>query len=907
MSHPCHEFAKSTLSPILTPTFTTTLLRSFTKRTSRPIPTSLDSMPQHSFAWVKQLVREQKAVLEIVFLVYYGSQRLPGRDLVEIIECISETQWGTRQETFGYFDAETTTLVQEIGDLLGIIAIEGLNLEFAMAEDDIVPSPTEKLLDTDHMYTPDNLLAINESIENLVHVDSPKAGPVLLGWAFVLSRISNSFTQHGIPDVYRNFARQTLGVTTDTTSQPLFQLYAAHALSPACNLFNSLLAIIRSPLFTSSPTSAVGYISVLRALVTCLPLIVRLTFLSPEQYTALIDVFAALYGLPSASILCAEFWEATLLDDADFANSAASVGEVEMVDLARSRFPVQFAPFVKIVRALSHPAKETLESDGTEEEDVAKRSAECAFSYISTLSTFTHILRAPTAIGTAPYEVVGDVDPTKVLYRATRPIPVSKSVTIPAGSWGTLVSQPGRKPTVIAWGMEWSGWKLFGDVLEDFANVDSPAADVFGGADEVVGLPMEWDSELEREEDVTAILDVFRTTLTSNPQLGTTLIEHMAPASTASQTDFIGVLFRILDRTLVSAAQRPVPTKLVSSLIGLIAALLPCYPGKVWTFLRGSSLLFPSSTTASIYSQDASREGVLNSEKVDGRYPITLSLLSLLFALVLEYQTSSYAIPEEFDILKQGVLVRALSWVRDDIWPNSSSWKYANLAEKHAIGNRMVQLYLLILEEGELSSAASEGKFDPVVSIVLNALLRNATTAQLSPLLSHVAAGPEAIFALRTSFRHTDAKVTEELVAASLTLVRKLLQLRRQIVGSPISLLERLCLSRTVEQGLTTSSAAPRTSILESLAKYVVATISPETAIQAAKVFTLLAIGTGDWQPRPPSLIAVLGGSDKTAKFVSKLLEVVPDAQTTVGLEVALWDLVSSSSSILRSELTEIL
>ena len=389
----------------------------------------------------------------------YSSQPPSGPELVALIDTLRTTQWGQRQEIFGFFDLETTGLIKEIGDLLLIIAVEGLNLEVAMGEDYPIPSPSERPFEADNVYHPTQLQAINEAIEALVKFDSVRAAPLLLGWAFILSRVTNSLVERGVPEAYHAFANKSLRVEsgTSSSSQPLFQLYAAHALLPSSSLFGSLLAVLHSPLFGTSdldsPTAtlnepnAVGYISVLRAVVTCLPLLVRLSFLTSEQYASLVDVFAALYGHPGAAQLCAQFWEERGLE-VGFASGVESVGEAEIVELARSRFPVQFGSMVKIVRALCQGATGLLNAEGDEsaaDEELARRCAECAFAYVGTLDSLTHVVRPTSAVTPLPYEVVGDPDPANISFRCTRPIPVSTSLTVPVGTRGRLVSQQGRK------------------------------------------------------------------------------------------------------------------------------------------------------------------------------------------------------------------------------------------------------------------------------------------------------------------------------------------------------------------------------------------------------------------------------------------------------------------------------
>lgn len=852
-------------------------------------------------------------MLEIVFLVYY-SVAPSGQEVVSLLDILRATQWGQRQETFGYFDTETATTVKELSDLLTVIAVEALDLETVISREYPIPSPSEKAADRSSIFHPDNLEAINKAIEALVQSDGIKSAPILLGWAFVLSRVTNSLVERGVPESYHAFASQSLRVESNTSAnnkQPLFQLYVIHALSPSCNVFLSLVTLLHSTIFGStlfSEPNSVGYISVLRALVTCVPLIVRLSFLTSEQYASLVDVFSALYGHVDAPQLRAQFWANNVIleeEDGMQMTEVDNVGEDEIVQLAKSRFPVQFGSFVKIVKALcAHTGKDkgaivdhatgADEEEREAEKELAARSAACAFSYVRRLDTLTHVVRPTSAVTPLPYEVIGHTDGSKVTYRATRPIPVSNSLVVPVGTIGKLVSQQGRKPVVIAWDLEWSGWKLFRDVLGDFVGQKGRSSDVFAAE---IGneLPIEWESEEERERDVTNVLDILRTVLLNDSSLGIRIVEHMSSETTS--THFVEVLFRILERTLTGQQQSPrtLSTTLVSSLLGLISAFLPSYPGVIWTFLRGSTLLFPSPSSSFSWSPDASRHAILQHEKLEGSYPVTLAILNFVQALVLEDQRSSYAVPTAWEEIKQGVLVRALVWIRDDVWSTCGTWRFANLAEKYEMTSRMVQIYSLILEEGELCPTREKGTFDPVVSVVVDCFLLKPTAPLLSPLLSSLAAGPGTITILRKASRYADAQISEDLVESSLILLKKLLRLRRGIAGSTPSTLERHCLTQIVSQsaaGLSTT----KPELFESLARFVVATIDPRTSIQAAKVLTLLCISSNDWQPRPPNIISLLGGSERTEGFVSQLLEIAVDPMGSETLQVAIWDLVSSLS-----------
>ncbi|BGP46895.1 hypothetical protein JCM10450v2_002746 [Rhodotorula kratochvilovae] len=972
-ANPCYELAVELVPQIVTDAFTSSLLAAFTTRTSQNLPDAVRPSPTHSAFWTKQLIREQKTLLELVFLAYYAPRPADGLELAHVLEAIRATEWGQRQELFGHFDAETQGVVREIGELLTIVALEAHNLEAAMEDEYPIGAPGEAVVDAQSVYHPANLTKVNELVEALVRLDSERASPILLAWAFLLSKVTTSLLERGVPEAYHAFAEQSLRVeapsgSSRSSTQPLFQLYAAHALSPASSFFPVLLTTLRSPLlghsaqresFSSAANNepnAIGYLSVLRGLVTSLPNLVRLPFLAPAQLSALFDVFAALYGNASSALLCAQFWEdQAILNTALDADSsmllertAQSAGESDIVELARARFPLQFGGLTKLVRALCAGAAGLLPSEhagahkgetdtaaaSSDDELLAAKCAQSTFAYLATLPSLTHVVPPSAGPGTAaplPYEMAAYADPeTGYAFRATRPIGVSRSVAIPVGAQGRLVSQQGSKPVVVAWDVEWSAWRLFADVLEDYAGVRRPMRDVFGSKEAATdALPMEWDSEDDREADVTAVLDILRITLRNDHSLAGALIDHLATApgrgpGAAAEADpasarngFVEVLFRILERSLAPNPDRAPPTALVSSLLGLVAALLPSFPGVIWTYLRGSAVLFPSTKASGSSAYGAAAQGpfrpqVLHAERRAGEYPVTLALLSLVHALVLEEQVAACVTRADFAQTKHGVLLRALAWVRDAVWPQFGAWRFASLAEKYELARRCTGLFRLVLEEAAVAPhAAAAAAASPAVQLVAEAFVgAHATVAQLAPALSVLAGGPDAILLLRKAGRYADAQALEDLVAAALALVLQLLRLRRRsrAAASSSSLLEKLCLSPSASASYAATTGAGsltlgedstrRPALLEALVRFVVAPLDGALAVSAARVVALLCLSTapagGADAPAPASLTALLGGSEGVERCIGALLAVVEDHLAAQELQVAIWDLLSS-------------
>ncbi|GAA6058665.1 hypothetical protein JCM10212_004076 [Sporobolomyces blumeae] len=948
--HPCYSLAAQHMSKILHTSFASGILDSLVKRTSEVLPLPVRQSAIHSRFWTTQLVLEQKALLELLFLSFYSSSfEIHGSHIRQVLETIRHTQWGSRQDLFGYFDDEAQGIVREIGFLYNIIAVEVLSLEAVMERSESpypVPAPGEPPVSSTSPYHPSTLTALNQTVESLVQLDGERASPILLGWAFVLSRVTESLLERGVPNEYHELAQASLRVETGSgnsgSPQPLFHLYASHALSPSSALFPTLLSILRSPLCgfvdatgssASGDPNTVGYISVLRGLILTLPQLVRLSFLGESQLDGLFDTFSALYSNPSACSLCSNFWSELRTDQADDETSmligppsAQTEAEREIIDLAKSRFPVQFGPFARIVRALSAGVAafvDPVNHPDVPAERLATECAETAYGYLAALPTLTHVVPSGPSPLPLPYESLSYPDPeTGYSVRCTRPIRVSPSIAIREGTMGRLVSPPGRKPVVVAWDVAdgWSAWQLMGDVLAEYAGYGrrqkrggKGETDVFGGGAGGEGaLPVEWDTEEEKQRDITAILDIFTLTLRSDPSLGVALVEHLSSGTQDDPTrpELVEVLFKILDRSLGLGV---VPAKVVSSLIELVAALLPSFPGVVWTFLRGSALLFPSrhaTKTSSSFNGSTSASSVLATEKLAGQYPVTNSLLTLLQSLVLEAQVSSCVTSPEYRSIKEGVLVRALNWVKDEVWTVYSSWRFTALGEKFHLARRIIEIFDLVLEEGELEPQVSTGRFSAPTKIVTEAFLFNASTAgiaQLLPLLSTFALGPDSIILLRKAGKFNDAAALEDLIGSALDFALKLLRLRSRVAGSRSSLLEKLLLSQNSTANLPSSSpfsgfasfnsatGQRRPEPLESIAALVTAPLSTSVAIRAARVVALVSVGAnGQATKDQTSMMALLGGNDRAEKLVVSLLAIVEDSDGPSEVQVAVWDLISA-------------
>ena len=114
-----------------------------------------------------------------------------------------KTRWGTQQELVGYMDTETQETVKELGHLYTILAVEVLNLEVLMERSESpypIPSPGEPALPASSPFHPSTLASLTSIVESLVQLDGERSSPILLGWAFVTSRVTESLMDRGVPN-----------------------------------------------------------------------------------------------------------------------------------------------------------------------------------------------------------------------------------------------------------------------------------------------------------------------------------------------------------------------------------------------------------------------------------------------------------------------------------------------------------------------------------------------------------------------------------------------------------------------------------------------------------------------------------------------------------------------------------
>ena len=307
-AHALYAPALETLDTFADAAFAERCLAWFEARSAAPLPPDVSGDARYSALWARHSVDMQLALLEVVFLLYYGRVPACGAFARRVLECMRRA--GGAPASAGFLAPADAPLVECIGDALTLLALEALALEEVLDAPAALPAAAR---DADAF---DACLA---------HIDAaPPPAPVLVGFALVAR------------------AAEDAGAPLAADAPPVWERLVAGALHPAVDLYGALARVLASPLLASaSNLSALAYRAVFKGGLLALTELVRPEFLDLDALVRIwTDTFA---GVPA---LCAQFWGADALHPTRRA----------VLDAARARFPVSIEPLAALVHALGGDA-----------------------------------------------------------------------------------------------------------------------------------------------------------------------------------------------------------------------------------------------------------------------------------------------------------------------------------------------------------------------------------------------------------------------------------------------------------------------------------------------------------------------------------------------------------------------
>ncbi|KDR84406.1 hypothetical protein GALMADRAFT_237258 [Galerina marginata CBS 339.88] len=910
------------------PKFAQSIIAEYLLKTKARLPEKFNEDPKGATVWAKQNLREQLVLLEVLFWTMWGYVSCSGPLVVAIFEAVYGTNLGSAQANNTLLlDEESSQLQQDCAAIWILITVEVLEIETIGEPDTIELSDSPSRRDV-YYSSPESLRRLHDIVSS--HADSQYAC-TYLAWTYVLSRLhAKAADTADVPASYQavlEYINPPAGRSYSKEREPAHVQMAKACLDPEVGLFTLIQNLLtNSPLFVTAiawktgssitDPNAIAYRSVLKGLVIALVELVPVELV--PDFDALVEVWIALFGRSetlSVAGICAQFWQS------DWNHGIARRA---IFDVARSRFPIQVRPLLRLLRAMTGAGfldtDPLYTADATQEEPIQGDRALCdrfVYHYMSKLSTYSQVIPINACTGAhALYERQterygsGNASPG-LTYVNLRPIRLPGGSFLPARSTGRLLSGDGGEHVVVCWQHEHSGWKVLLEVLTDYVNrrrMDFGSGGNYqdvsfarrGGTQmkalRIEDIGMELDPEGD-EGAVTDALDIVRSVVQDNPAQADLLMLSLDEGDpvvchTMTETEPPGLVqltTMILEEALSRSngrARGASPTKLITSAMSVLSALLaiPDYSPRVWLYIRSTTTLFGSDRTPGFASVG------LAAERATGHYTMTLALLHLVEQLFKEAVLSILPENAKLQQVKEEVLLRAARFVHTEIWVEHMSWKYAQLGDRFEIGHRVVSLYIQVLENSPPTLA--DRPFSVLSQTIADVLLYKATTSTINPLVSSIASGGQVLRMLYNSRRHGDVRRLIFLLQASLRLCRLVLthKINSNVASRPCLLEQALC-ARAAGGTPSHDKTHTKSDPIDVLASYIKDRgVGPLVPIEAVRVLCALVTSLSSSQPSPPTIIGHLSNPEAT---VASLVHVIQHPYEELALRKAIWNFIS--------------
>ncbi|KAL5529911.1 hypothetical protein ACEPAF_6168 [Sanghuangporus sanghuang] len=906
---PFHEDARMMLPKIIpnSTEFAMKLASEFQRKTQLAIPDYASANPKAGSQWAKQNAKEQLVLVELLFWLLWDYCPVTASVAVAVFQTAYQAEFGYKQaNATSMLDEEGMQIQRDLAALWVLITIETLQLEY-LAEN-VVDLPEYTRDDSQLHLAPLAMLKIHKIV--IAHA-TPGYVCTLLAWAFFLEAISKIASRKAVrPAAYVPFLREIKHPSEVAFKKGEKEVHATmveRCLRSELGLFPFLNALLSSPLFmissalrTGSSVTDVNDIAY-RALIK--GLLMALVDYQPVElipdFEGLMEVWIALFGNSDSSRcagLCRQFWEL----DWRMGKSRRAI-----MDVARSRFPVQFRPLVRLLRAMSGSVRpHTTDPDILGELVVSNREdrqlcASFVYYYFRRLPTYTQVIPAVARGGAgALYDRTIDRSgpssaPAGTAYTNLRPVVLPGGSVLPLKSVGRLLCADSTSdPVVVAWEHEHCGWKVLIDIFIDYINRRKGIAraghrfteSIHGRRADVPVVLQVDDIGIERDDDEAMIADalelvlsIIQGNLLHAEVLLQTLEKGEQPVSYTARDsappDLVQLTFMILEDALSRAQSKRTktsPTLVAPSLdILSIVLSLPAYCNRVWLSLRSTPVIFGSDRDANFESS------ILTTERASGHYVMTLALLRLVRTLLEETITSLLSTQVQqprLQAIKEEVLMRAIRFIHGQIWVEHSGWRYFHLGDRFEIGRGIVVLYTRIIEAS--SAVTATGTFSALSSFVTDVLLYQATSSTVTPLVHTIASGRTILDTLSSMRRFSESVRYTALLADTLHLTRLVLYIK---TASPAAanhtVLEQALCSDHSAGGMLSRAHKVRVNPVDMLAHYVK---QRELGIciprEAARTLTALCTSLSSCTPSPPSLIGYLSDAQATMASLVKIL-----------------------------------
>lgn len=871
------DFYQPIAKQLITADLSQQVLDTIQQLTVRDLPDLTSAVKASEFS--KQFLREQSAWLDMLFLWWY-KHPATGPQCASLLTTIHQTEFGNKQAHMGFWDPEATHQAKVVKHAFVLVSLVALNLEsFATTDGSTstaIPYQSQALPDQIELLHPDTLKAVHAQVISLAQGFADFSAPLVLGWSHILCCLTEGLqaSQEPVKSEYAQFVDElTQG------DQPLWQRLLSHVLP---RLFACLSATLSIAL-TSTP-EPLGALSVLRTPLAILPTMVELSFLPEPHLIAMNDFAVQLFSHPEAQILRHQFWANKLSidggEDAAMltpAQDLLTIGQERAFDFHARRFPLHPLPFLRLLRGLSG----------------SPQSAEAEWATLSLRQLPCITCLVPTSPIMRPY----DIDPSdsqRIVVAHPNGLRISKSVVLPVGTSGWLLSEINGPKAVARFELPedgWNAWLWIQDVLEQYAStylVNSTSRSQQHQTPKKRAAPhdpfstdssnvpaIEFDSDKDADHAAAAALDLLAKDM---------LRDASSLKSPKAAQDCANMLFAVLEKALFTKAQG-----VSAAALRALKALLPAYPGMVWSLIRaGKADLF----TVGLGSR-ASRGGtaLLAADRSSGTYDSLFALLNLVQALVEE--TRLTVVDDDYLQVKAEVLSHAFTWLLEEVLTAGfGSWRFQDGKARWQLAKLLLDVFATVAEDALLGD---HGHLGGAAEILLSPLLTECTSSNgdcIMPIIGILAAAYDGIV---TGIKAAvDAGVCRSALRCSLQLILQLLFLRKHRMPQKPSLLERALISTAIHSskpGRSTSRAP-----IATLFACCLNTTALHFSISelAAQVLTTVALFVTDFRHTSLGMQTLTPIFSNPEEQSHQLFNVANDSHAPITLRIAVWQLMTA-------------
>ncbi|KAJ3011054.1 UNVERIFIED_CONTAM: hypothetical protein HDU68_001854, partial [Siphonaria sp. JEL0065] len=862
-SHPFHDQINSHVAEMLTPATVDNLAKQLKLSLAAKPPSNAVMDQKLAALWATQNLKEQKALLEILFLAFYdGLPCDPPRSAV-LIETLDSVRFGLNQPNSSLFDETAHLLWKEVSHLCILVSLTLLDLEQISAsltntnstmdgEEEVVPTLAHY---TNHLYEISKLLAKYSAVTNLS--EGAVISPLLLAWGSLLQSIVDT---PAAENLHRDYGLQAASVSLN------FIQSANHL-----KVFEYLVSSIKSYANIDSHLNILGYKSVLKGL---LKLFIQCFNVDDTpKFEDLAECFIQIFND------CPEISEQFWIQDYPVDECRS------LLDAARARFPYEQRSFIRLLGSLcgNHT------------------TAGFVFEYLKQLQTFT-----------GPYqhsmvETFNGATTLAVPYDLNQGGSSRLPIYALRGSPVRIISV---NPPVLLIYVSYSAFHLLVSQIDAFLEGSTTTQATFASSS--TNLPPHTAQSSISCDVMSDWLHLLNNLLTHvGPTDIPALLDHLCelPATELpgfSSNDFVSMICRVFTKACNlsnfdgtgnnfsnatnGGTSHGLPTELLTVCLKTLALLLPSQPG-IWNALRGE-MPIPRYTSNDLSLTGSGRymqQRLLPYEKSIGVYHTTLAFLDLVLTMIGQVQlisvesvNSNAGGVERFGVQAE-VLMSCVKYVYGEIFPTFSGWRYAKIGDKLSIGIKVLQMYNRLVRDFTVLSPASETTFttSSTLSNLRQFLVQGylqGSQFQIAPLLEILGAGVDAPLEYFQALKLKEGLLLQESIIQGLEFVSSLLRERLILTnsgGGNISLLEHAILEHSVktvggklgrrqlgqqqQYYLQQQQQQDVVELIHVLALYASYEYCLEIPKLSAELLTLLCSVASGWTPRPPSFIGYFG------------------------------------------------